>query len=271
VSLRLLYLIFQQVLGLLLLMGRTSTIKDVELLVLRHEVAVLRRTNPRPRLEWADQAVLAALIRRLPTKLRGHRLVTPGTILRWHQRLVRKKWTYPNRPGRPPINDALASLVARMARETRAGATAESRASCSNSATGRRRLDGPPDPAPPPDPTGTVSTDRHQLAAVPAYAGRQHVGRGLLPRRLRGYAAAALQNGRITMATLTDDGYDKVVASVSGHVEIVRRLVLDPLRQDQLRSLGDVSRAILTAVAGPCAAPLRYRRGRGQLVLPEKE
>jgi putative transposase len=117
VSLRLLYLIFQQVLGLLLLMGRTSTIKDVELLVLRHEVAVLRRTNPRPRLEWADRAVLAALIRRLPTKLRGHRLVTAGTILRWHQRLVRKKWTYPNRPGRPPINDALASLVARMARE----------------------------------------------------------------------------------------------------------------------------------------------------------
>jgi DNA-binding MarR family transcriptional regulator len=79
------------------------------------------------------------------------------------------------------------------------------------------------------------------------------------------------ENGRITMATLTDDGYDKVVASVSGHVEIVRRLVLDPLHQEQLRSLGDVSRAILTAVAGPCAAPLHYRRGRGQLVLPEKE
>jgi putative transposase len=57
VSFRLLYLIFQQVLGLLLLLGRTSTTKDVELLVLRHEVAVLRRTNPRPRLEWADRAV----------------------------------------------------------------------------------------------------------------------------------------------------------------------------------------------------------------------
>jgi hypothetical protein len=83
VSLRLLYLIFQQVLGLLLLMGRTSPAKDVELLVLRHEVAVLRRTNPRPRLDWADRAIFTALTRWLPKDdLRSHRLVTPGTILR---------------------------------------------------------------------------------------------------------------------------------------------------------------------------------------------
>ena len=71
VSLRLLYLIFSQVLGLVLLMGHTSATKDVELLVLRHEVAVLRRTNPRPRLDWADRAVFAALVRRLPQALRG--------------------------------------------------------------------------------------------------------------------------------------------------------------------------------------------------------
>jgi len=95
VSLRLLYLIFQQVLGLLLLMGRTASTKDVELLVLGHEVAVLRRTNPRPRVDWADRAVFAALIRRLPTRLRGHRLVTPGTILRWHRRLVRRRVDLP--------------------------------------------------------------------------------------------------------------------------------------------------------------------------------
>ena len=93
VSLRLLYLIFGQVLGLVLLMGRTSSTKDVELLVLRHEVSVLRRANPRPRLDWADRAILAALIQRLPTGLRRHRLVTPGTILRWHRRLVRRRWT----------------------------------------------------------------------------------------------------------------------------------------------------------------------------------
>ena len=115
VSLRLLYLIFQQVLGLLVLLGRTSAIKDVELLVLRHEVAVLRRTTPRPRLNWADRAVFAALVRRLPRALRPHRLVTPDTILRWHRRLIRKKWTYPNRPGRPSIDDRLTALVVRMA------------------------------------------------------------------------------------------------------------------------------------------------------------
>ena len=70
VALRLLYLIFQQMLGLVLLMGRASSAKDVELLVLRHEVGVLRRTNPRPRLNWAGRVVFAALIRRLPTWLR---------------------------------------------------------------------------------------------------------------------------------------------------------------------------------------------------------
>jgi putative transposase len=117
VSLRLLYLISQQALGLLLLMGRTSSTKDVELVVLRHEVAILRRTSPRPRLDWADRAVLAALALRLPRTLRCHRLVTPGTILAWHRRLVRRRWTYPHRVGRPPIDNALAALVVRMARE----------------------------------------------------------------------------------------------------------------------------------------------------------
>jgi hypothetical protein len=117
VSLRLLYLVFLQLLNLLLLLGRSSASKDVELLVLRHEVAVLRRANPKPRLDWADRAVLAALVRALPTMLRGHRLVTPGTILRWHRRLVAKKRTYPNRLGRPPVEDTAVVLIERMARE----------------------------------------------------------------------------------------------------------------------------------------------------------
>jgi hypothetical protein len=117
VSPRPLYLTFDRLLGRLLLLARTPASKDAELLVLRHEVAILRRTNPKPHLDWADRAVLAALIRRLPSVLHGHRLVTPATILRWHRRLVAKKWTYPNRSGRPPIDDAIATLIERMARQ----------------------------------------------------------------------------------------------------------------------------------------------------------
>ncbi|OHV39404.1 integrase [Parafrankia soli] len=116
-SVRLLYLIFVRVCGWLVLLGRSSAAKDVELLVLRHEVTVLRRTQPKPRWDWADRAVLAALIRLLPKTLRVHRLVTPGTVPRWHRRLITRRWTHPHRTGRPPISPEIATLIKRLATE----------------------------------------------------------------------------------------------------------------------------------------------------------
>src|SRR5690242_9942043 len=116
-SVSLAYRLLVTALSWLALLARSSSSKDAEILALRHEVAVLRRTNPRPRMCWTDRAVLAALARIMPKALRACRIVTPGTLLRWHRRLVAAKWRQPRPPGRPPVSDELVALILRLARE----------------------------------------------------------------------------------------------------------------------------------------------------------
>jgi hypothetical protein len=118
VAFRYAYLTLARVLSWLVLLARSDAANDIEILILQHEVAVLRRHNPRPALTWVDRAFLSALSRMLPTQLRLLRLVSPRTLLRWHARLVAHRWTYPRRqPGRPPTPQPIPALVLRMARE----------------------------------------------------------------------------------------------------------------------------------------------------------
>jgi putative transposase len=116
-TLRLLYLLLRQVMGWLALLARSSAARDVELLMLRHEVAVLRRQVARPPLDWAERAVLAGLARLLPRPTWRGLFVRPETLLRWHRDLVRCRWSYPHRRGRPTVAAAIRALVLRLARE----------------------------------------------------------------------------------------------------------------------------------------------------------
>ena len=104
---RLLYLLMVRLFAWVALLALGGASKDVEILVLRHEVAVLRRQVARPKPDWADRAVIAALARLLPRSLRLHRIVTPGTLLAWHRRIVKNKWTYPGTTGRPPVPEGI--------------------------------------------------------------------------------------------------------------------------------------------------------------------
>src|SRR5512132_3052492 len=112
------YLVFVSLLKLLLRSGRLVEVKDIELLVLRHQVDVLRRRIGRPTLRPSDRALLAAAARLLPPARRHGLLVTPQTLLRWHRQLVRRRWTYPSaRAGRPSTDARTRELVLRLARE----------------------------------------------------------------------------------------------------------------------------------------------------------
>jgi putative transposase len=92
------------------LLARSEDAKEAEILVLRHEVGRAAPQVDRPRLDWADRAVVAALARLLPRELRRHRLVTPGMLLAWHRRLVARDWRYNNQPGRPPVTMGIREL-----------------------------------------------------------------------------------------------------------------------------------------------------------------
>jgi putative transposase len=111
------YRLLVTVLSWLVLLTRSSASKYAEILALRHEVAILRRRNPEPTMTWPERSLLAALARLLPKALRGHRIVTPGTLLRWHNRMTTAQWRRPKPPGPPPISNELIALILRLARE----------------------------------------------------------------------------------------------------------------------------------------------------------
>jgi len=111
------YLALCRLLQLVVLLFRSERSKELEILVLRHELAILRRQPRRAKLRPVDRAILAALSRALPRSALGSLSVRPATLLRWHRELVKRRWTYPHRPGRPRLDRRLQALILRLARE----------------------------------------------------------------------------------------------------------------------------------------------------------
>src|SRR6266545_1143838 len=180
---KLAYLTLWRSIQLLSLLARGDAAKDMEILVLRHQLVVLRRQTPPPKLEPADRALLAALSRVLPRSRWSCFLVRPQTLLRWHRRLVAGAWTYPHRPtGRPALNPGVQQLIVppgqgelhlRLpAHQGRAAAPGEL-------GLGNRS----PNHAAPPRAGPSTAADGHHLAGVPPPAGRRDRGLRFLHRR----------------------------------------------------------------------------------------
>jgi hypothetical protein len=133
------YQLLVKVFAWLALATRSESSKDLEILVLRYELQVLRRQVGKPKPTWADRAIIAALAGLLPKHLRSHRIVTPATLLAWHRRLVNHKWTQPAGPGRPRISTELAELVLTLARDNPGWGTRRVKANCVAWAIGSAR------------------------------------------------------------------------------------------------------------------------------------
>ena len=115
-AVRLIYQMFAKLLSWMVLRARSDNANEIEILVLRHQLAVLQRRTPRPRISWTDRAVIAALTRLLPVRRRHGFLLTPATILHWHRHLVQRRWTTPPvRAGRPAIPTGVRALTVRLA------------------------------------------------------------------------------------------------------------------------------------------------------------
>ena len=189
---RLAYLTLCRSIQLLVQLARGDAAKDLEILVLRHQLSVLRRQTARPRLEPADRALLAAISRVLPRSRWSSFFVRPETLLRWHRRLIAGAWTYPHyQAGRPTLDENVVQLIIRLARENPRWATSGSRANSSTSASrcqrprsaqscvgtgwtrrhgGRRQPGGRSCARRPPGSWPVTSSRRHRLAAAPVGA-----------------------------------------------------------------------------------------------------
>ena len=189
---KLAYLTLCRSMQALVLLARGNAAKDLEILVLRHQLAVLRRQIPRPKLEPADRALLAAVSRVLPRSLWSCFLVKPETLLGWHRRLIAGAWTSPHRQtGRPPLDQDVQQLIVRLAGE--------------NPRWGYQRIKGElpaprraglghrdPRHTPPPSARPGAAASGHLVAGVPAPASRRDRGMRLLHHG-NGVAATAVR------------------------------------------------------------------------------